>query len=169
MNAEHQQPWSPGPGAGEEDFNFLDFNDVDLSFPAGDSMGDANTQEPMDITQNNFSPNIDPSQMSTPVSTAFPSGDSLADMAMQQQMFQQHMHQQQQHPHQHHPASAGMRHPVLRSQHGQQAQYYRQGMVPPTPNTVEMQGAQIHTFTDSQALGMYEAGKHQDQVRTCVL
>ena len=89
-------------------------------------------------------------------------------MALQQQIFHQQMHQQQQqqhNQHQHQQQAAGAsRHPILPSQSGQRAHYYRPGMVPPTPNSVEMQGAQVHAFTDSQALGMYESGKHQDQV-----
>lgn len=156
----------------DDDFaNFLEFGDLQLNFPAFDQEaqdGRSGQQSSLDGLDTNIDNGvgmmamkggemplqIDPSLTSMQTSASdlqdlHGSSESLMDMNMQAQLF----HQQQMHYHQ---------------QRLIEGHYHRQGMVPPTPNSLEMHGQpRSWPQLDPQSRAMYEhyARKQQDQVR----
>lgn len=152
----------------EDDFaSFLEFSDLQLNFPAfdGNVHQDAGemqqeTVSTMDarmdngvgmmgnVQQQQIDPHLMPSTPMAGLSSIDGSNESLMDLNMQAQMHRQRQQQQYQ----------------------QQAQshYQRQGMVPPTPNSIEMHGRSHYypQMDHAQAQAVYEhyARKQQDQV-----
>jgi hypothetical protein len=155
----------------EEDFtSFLEFGELQLNFPTfdtqghdggegqhspGHGMGSAmETEETMMGMKDDLQQQIDPSLMQ--MQTSMPglqvlhgSADSLLDLNMQAQLF----HQQQLQYHQ--------------QQRRMQGLYHRQGMIPPTPTSLEIHGQpRSYPQMDPQARAMYEhyTQKQQDGV-----
>ena len=167
----------------EEDFgNFLEFADLQLNFPPFDTQThDVRTGPPeqvhpgfgmdsnmenaaaaagmMGLKEADINSVLDPQLMD--MQTTMPelvhgaSAESLMGLDMQAQLFHQRQ-QQQFHQHQHQQRIA-------------QAQYQRHGIVPPTPNSIEMHPgqAQHYAHVDRQTRAMYEhyQRKQQDNVR----
>lgn len=155
----------------EEDFaNFLEFGDLQLNFPAFDPHEqdggdehqsrnhglDATMEAEMGMMgmkgdmQQQVDPNLMPMQTSMAELQQALNGstESLFDMNMQAQLF----HQQQLHYHQ---------------QRRMQGLYHRQGVVPPTPTSLELHGQpRSYPHMDPQARAMYEhyARKQHDHV-----
>lgn len=171
MSQSSTTTWSPMVSGPEEDFaNFLEFGDLQLNFPAFDAHVqdggeeqqnqshelDAATMEAemgMMGMKGDMQQQVDPNLMPMPTSMAElqaldGSTDSLLDMNMQAQLF----HQQQLQYHQ---------------QRRMQGLYHRQGVVPPTPTSLEMHGQpRSYPQMDPQARAMYEhySRKQQDHV-----
>ena len=170
MNQSSTTTWSPMISAPEEDFaNFLEFGDLQLNFPAFDTEApDATTEQNpnhgVDTTmetggglvgmkgdiQLQIDPNLLPMQTSMAEMRALHgSTDSLLDMNMQAQIF----HHQQLQYHQ---------------QRRMQNLYHTQGMVPPTPSSLEIQGQpRSYPQMDPQARVMYEHYTRKDHVSLC--
>jgi len=171
MNQSSTTTWSPMVSGPEEDFaNFLEFGDLQLSFPAFDphvqdggeeQQGRHHGLEPtidadmsMMGMKGDMQQQIDPDLM--PMQTSMAelqqalngSTESLLDLNMQAQLF----HQQQLQYYQ---------------QRRMQGLYHRQGVVPPTPNSLEMHGQpRSYPQMDPQARAMYDhySRKPQDHV-----
>ena len=150
----------------DDDFaNFLEFTDLQLSFPTfdgpqndGGMQQDAvvgldtameNVGEMMDLKEGQPQQQMEqhdvqqqPSSIDM-MESLHSSTDSLLAMDMQVQLFQQQSQQQQQQQQQQ----------QMQGQH-----YQRHNMVPPTPNSIEMHGGKAHYYPhmDPQAQAMYE-------------
>ena len=155
----------------EDDFaNFLEFGDLQLNFPTFDAEQHVGggQQDPipgLDTNMENevgmigmkdgdIAQQIDPSltamQASPQLQDLNGSSESLMDLSIQAQIF----HQQQLNYHQ---------------QRLLQGHYHRQGLIPPTPNSLEIHGQpRSYPQLDPHARAMYEhyARKQQDHVRS---
>ena len=169
MNHHSTTLWSPILSGPDDDFsNFLDFNDFQLNFPAfgsGTHDGGEMQQEPPEAPDTNMAneidvvafkeadleQQIDPSLMPQTTMTGINdmpgSTESLMELNMHSHLFNQPQDENKQ-------------------ERQDIDQYRRQGMVPPTPNSVEMKGshARYHSQIDPYAQAMYEnySRKQQD-------
>ena len=155
----------------EEDFaNFLEFSDLQLTFPTfdinGHNGGDVqqesaggldttmeNETELMDYKEGQIDQQMDQDVAFSPgVHGINGSTESLLDLIVQPQLFHQQQRQHQQ--------------PQMRNQ-------YPQGRVPPTPNSIEMHGghARYYPQVDPQAQAMYDryTRNQKEQVRYTTL
>ena len=170
MNQSTTTTWSPMIAGPDEDFaNFLEFSDLQLNFPAFDTEAqDATTDQipnhGLDTTmetgggmvgmkgdiQHQIDPNLLPMQASMAETRSLHSStDALLDMNMQAQIF----HHQQLQYHQ---------------QRRVQNLYHTQGMVPPTPSSLEIHGQpRSYPQMDPHARAMYEHYARKDHVSFC--
>ena len=177
MNQNTTAVWSPMVSAPEDEFaNFLEFSDLQLDFPFGTGVqddtellpGSAGTMDThmengigmMGFGEGNVQqyqqPQIDPSLMHPQTSSSSldnvhnSSTESLMDVNTRAQIFHEGPKQYQR-------------------QHQRQDHYHGQGMVPPTPNSIEMHGdySRFYHQVDPHSQANYEQypRKHQNQVR----
>ncbi|MCJ1359589.1 MAG: hypothetical protein MMC33_009591 [Icmadophila ericetorum] len=168
MNQTPTTTWSPMVSGPDDDFaSFLEFNDLQLNFPAFDDNvhqdGDEMQQESVNaldtrmdnevgmmgnMQQQQIDPSLMPSTPMAGLSSINGSNESLMDLNMQAQMHRQRQQHQYQQDVQNH--------------------YQRQGMIPPTPTSIEMHGGGSHYYPqiDPQTQAVYEhyARKQQDQI-----
>ena len=185
MNHDPTSTWSPMVSGPEEDFaNFLEFGDLQLNFPnfdtaesqnvdtsggaeqehlgaGGGGVVDTNMEHEaggmMQLKERDLNSALDPRlmdmQTTMPELVHGPSTESLMELEMQAQLFHQQQYNQQQQQHR-------MAHTQYRRQ---------QGIVPPTPNSIEMHGGHAQHFAqmDGRTRAMYEhySKKQQDNVR----
>ncbi|MCJ1283708.1 hypothetical protein MMC26_003039 [Xylographa opegraphella] len=171
MNQSATTTWSPMVSGPEDDFaSFLEFGDLQLNFPTFDEEqqtvagGQAGPIPGLNTTmatevgmvamkegeiQQQIDPNLAAMRLSPQdLRELHGASESSMDLSIQAQMF----HQQQLNYHQ---------------QRLMQGHYHRQGMVPPTPNSLEMHGQpRSYPQMDPQARAMYEhyARKQQDHM-----
>ncbi|MCJ1389284.1 hypothetical protein MMC18_002140 [Xylographa bjoerkii] len=171
MNQSATTTWSPMVSGTEDDFaNFLEFGDLQLSFPAFDgeqhavgpgqqgSIAGLDTDMANEVGILGMKEGEIQQQLDSNLAAMQPSAqdlrdlngssESVMDLSIEAQIF----HQQQLNYHQ---------------QRLIQGHYHRQGMVPPTPNSLEMHGQpRSYPQMDPQARVMYEhyAQKQQDHL-----
>ena len=173
MNQNSTTLWSPMVFGPEDEFaNFLEFSDLQHDFPFDDAFEEGGGMLPgadgamendmglMASGEGNVQrhqqphPQMDPCAMHPQTSSGLSdirnsSTESLMGMNMGAQRFHE---RQKQYP----------------LQYPRQDPYQRQGVVPPTPNSIEMHGGypQFYHQADQHAQASYEhyARKHQDQV-----
>lgn len=163
--------------SGADEFaNFLEFSDLQLDFPPfdpsvqdGDDMLPADYGEPdtnmegeggmMAFEEGDIHQRIDPNLMQPDdllerMDGIDGSTDSLMDLNIQAQMLHEQQRQRQQH--------------YLQQSHVQ-SRYVDRGMVPLTPNSVEMHGSHLPYYTqmDLRTQGAFDhySRKQQDQVK----
>ena len=173
MNQSATTTWSSmGPGPEDEFASFLEFGDLQLSFPTFDTEQhavegaqegpipglDTNMETEVGIMgikegeiQQQIDPNLAAMQLSPQdLRDLNGSSESSMNLSIQAQIF----HQQQLNYHQ---------------QRLMQGHYHSQGMIPPTPNSLEMHGQpRSYPQVEPQARAIYDhyIRKQQDQVRS---
>lgn len=153
MNQTVTSTWSPMVSHPEEDYaSFLEFDDLQLNFPPFDP-------DPPATATGHHEP-VDHPILHIP--TSMPdmhdihrSAESLLDLSIQAQLYHHHHQQHQQHQQQQY-------------EHQVHGQYMQHGMIPLTPNSVEMHGGQLQPYgpVDPHARAAYEqyAKKRMNQV-----
>ena len=175
MNHTSTSTWSPMVSGPEDDFaNFLEFNDLQLTFPTFDVDGHDNGHDGvslqqdttlgmdatmdsevglMDYKEGQMNPQMDQHMdQSEPqlhtlldgIDETHDSGESLLNMNLHEQHYHQQHHQQQQ---------------LINND------YQTSGRVPPTPNSIEMSGGhgRYYPHADAHAQAIYGYNQRQKE------